>query len=207
VFTEKLFNGILEFWFSGERAVKRLFVVTGSPGIGKTTVMLKTAENLRARGCLVGGMISRDVRTGGDRIGFELLDLESGKKGSLASVHQNEGPRVGKYRVNIEDLVIIGAGSILRAIANADVIIIDEIGPMELFSPEFVQAVLKALDSGKPIICTVHWKMKNELIDKIGLREDVETYIVTNDNRDRLNELLVQRTVELLSRNDSKKGL
>ncbi len=107
----------------------------------------------------------------------------------------------------MEDLAKIGAGSILHAIANADVIIIDEIGPMELFSHEFVQAVLKTLDSEKPIICTVHWKMKNQLIDKLRLREDVETYVVTNDNRDRLNELLVQRTVELLSRNDSKKEL
>lgn len=184
-----------------------MFVVTGSPGSGKTTVVLKTVDNLRARGCLVGGMISRDVRSWTGRIGFELLDLESGRKGSLASVNQNEGPRVGKYRVNMEDLARIGAGSILHAIANADVIIIDEIGPMELFSPEFVQAVLKALDSGKPIVCTVHWKMKNELIDKIRFREDVETYVVTNDNRDRMNELLVQRTVELLSRNDSKKEL
>jgi nucleoside-triphosphatase len=107
----------------------------------------------------------------------------------------------------MKDLVKIGAGSILQAIANANVIIVDEIGPMELFSPDFVQAVLKALDSGKPIICTVHLKMKNELIDKIRLREDVETYVVTNDNRDRLNELLAQRTLELLSRNDSKKTL
>jgi nucleoside-triphosphatase len=187
--------------------LKRLFVVTGSPGIGKTTVVLKAVENLRARGCLVGGMISRDVRSRAGRIGFELLDLESGRKGSLASVNQNEGPRVGKYRVNMEDLARIGAGSILQAIANADVIIIDEIGPMELLSPDFVQAVLKALDSGKPIICTVHWKMKDGLIDKIRLREDVETYVVTNDSRDRLDELLVQRTAELLPRNDSKKTL
>lgn len=187
--------------------MKRLFVVTGSPGIGKTTVVLKTVENLTARGYLVGGMISRDVRSGEGRIGFELLDLENRRKGSLASVNQNEGPRVGKYRVNLKDLAIIGAGSILQANAKAHVIIIDEIGPMELFSPEFVQAVLKTLDSGKPIICTVHWRMKNELIDKIRLREDVETYVVTNDNRDRLNELLVQRTVESLSHNDSKKEL
>ena len=187
--------------------MKRLFVVTGSPGIGKTTVLLKTVDNLRTRGYLVGGMISRDVRLEADRIGFELLDLESGRKGSLASVNQNEGPRVGKYRVNMKDLATIGAGSILHAIVNANVIIIDEIGPMELFSPQFIQAVLKALDSKKPMVCTVHWKMKNELIDNIRLREDVETYVVTNDNRDCLSDLLAQRTVELLSRNDSKKEL
>ena len=63
---------------------KRIFLLTGSPGVGKTTLLLKVVEALRAKGYSVGGMISREVRSCGTRIGFEILDLNTGKSGWLA---------------------------------------------------------------------------------------------------------------------------
>ena len=70
---------------------KRILLITGSPGVGKTTLLLKVAEALKANGYGVGGMISRDVRTSGSRVGFEVTDLNSGNKGWLASVQQEIG--------------------------------------------------------------------------------------------------------------------
>jgi nucleoside-triphosphatase THEP1 len=78
---------------------------------------------------------------------------------------------------------------------------------MELFSDQFVQAVLKAIDSDKPVICTVHWKIRNELLDRIEQRNDAETHIVDIQNRDRLHELLAKRTEELLGRSKPNKEL
>lgn len=109
-------------------------LLTGSPGVGKTTVLLKTVEALKAKGYNVGGMISREARVGGTRVGFEILDLTSSKHGWLAHVNQKSGPQVGKYRVNLEDLDEIGAEAIKKAVENFDVVAVDEIGPMELFS-------------------------------------------------------------------------
>jgi nucleoside-triphosphatase len=186
---------------------KHLFLVTGSPGEGKTTVLLKTVDGLTAKGYSVGGMISRDIRSFGTRTGFELLDVGSGTKGRLASVDQSQGPQVGKYHVDLEDLKKIGANAILQAVSRSDVIVIDEIGPMELFSQQFVQAVQKALDSSKPVVCTVHWRMKSELIENTLQRNDSEKYVVDHENRNCLHEILVKRIVALLMHKESNKEL
>jgi len=71
--------------------VKRLLFVTGRPGIGKTTVLLNATEKLKARGYIVGGMISREVRQNGSRVGFELVDLKTTEKGWLAHINQPIG--------------------------------------------------------------------------------------------------------------------
>ena len=59
----------------------RILVLTGAPGVGKTTVLTKTVDALKAKGVSVGGMISREVRENNVRVGFEILDLTSGKHG------------------------------------------------------------------------------------------------------------------------------
>ena len=114
---EKNFIAILDFWLMGEnRLQKRVLLLTGAPGVGKTTVLIKIVEALKAKGVSVGGMISREAREGNVRVGFEIIDLTNGKHGWLAHVNQKSGPQVGKYHVNIEDLENIGA----KAIADAD---------------------------------------------------------------------------------------
>lgn len=186
---------------------KRLLLVTGIPGVGKTTVLLKAVDGLRVKHYRIGGMISRDVRSGGSRIGFEVLDLISGRSGWLATVAQDHGPSVGRYRVNLEDLDNVGAKAIMQAVDQSDVIVIDEIGPMELFSQQFKHAVMKTLESNKPAICIVHWKMKNELIDGMKRRDDAETFTATPENRDHLHELLVQKVMHLTVHKDTDKEL
>jgi nucleoside-triphosphatase len=177
---------------------KRLLFVAGSPGTGKTSVLLKTIEVLKARGYSVGGMISREVRTCGARVGFEILDLSSGRRGWLAHANQKHGPRIGKYRVNLEDLDSIGAEAIATAVENADVVAIDEIGPMELYSERFKEAVKKAVESRKLVVGTVHWKARDRLIQEISAREDAEIYKVTYENRGNLHEILVEKAVGFL---------
>jgi len=102
---------------------------------------MKTVDALKERGYTVGGMISREVREGGTRIGFEILDLASSRRRWLAHINQKTGPKVGKYRVNIEDLNTVGAQAIIEAVEKCELIVIDEIGPMELVSEKFKEAV------------------------------------------------------------------
>ena len=59
---------------------KRVLILTGTPGVGKTTVLTKTVEMLRKQGYNVGGMLSHEVREGGVRVGFEIQDLASDKR-------------------------------------------------------------------------------------------------------------------------------
>lgn len=177
---------------------KRLLLITGSPGIGKTSVLLKTVEALKGRGYSVGGMVSREVRSCGARVGFEVLDLSGGGRGWLAHIHQKQGPQVGKYRVNLGDLDSVGSEAIIDAVKNVEVVVIDEIGPMELYSEYFRKAIKNAVESRKLVIGTVHWKVTDKLIREIRGREDAETYIVTYANRGNLHKTIVQKAVEFL---------
>jgi len=192
---------------SEEALKKRLLPITGSPGVGKTTLLLRVIEGLRVKGYSVGGMISRDVRTSGARVGFEVMDLSSGNKGWLASVHEERGPQVGKYRVNIDDLNELGVKAILKACEKLDVVAVDEIGPMELFSEEFREAVKKVVESEKLLVATIHWKMSGGLIDSIKKREDSLTRVVTYENREHLHEVIIGEAVEFLSKSILNKGL
>ena len=166
--------------------------------MGKTTVLMKTVEALKERGYSVGGMVSREVREGGVRVGFEIVDVNSSRRGWLAHVNQKAGPQVGKYRVNIRDLEDIGASTIVDAVESCDIVAIDEIGPMELFSGKFKEAARKALESRKVVLVVVHWKAQDRLILAAKNREDADSVIVTVENRERLPEVLAEKVVEYL---------
>ena len=182
----------------GKRLKKRVLLLTGSPGVGKTTVLLRVVESLKAKGYSVGGMISREVRSDGVRVGFEVLDLGSGRRGWLAHVNQPSGPQVGKYRVNLEDLNGIGAEAIMEAVDKRDVIAIDEVGPMELFSEKFKEAVKRAVECGKVVVGVVHWKARDRLIEEVKKREDAEVIVVTIENRNKLHETIIEKAVKFL---------
>ncbi|MDH5733716.1 MAG: NTPase [Candidatus Bathyarchaeota archaeon] len=176
-----------------------IIFITGQPGIGKTSVLLKIIEVLKKRGYLVGGMISQEKREMGIRIGFEIIDISTAQRGWLARVAQSNGPRVGKYRVNLDDLKRIGASSILNAIDETDVIVIDEVGPMELFSPAFKQAVIQALKSNKTILGTIHHRAHDSLVNNIRSRKDAEILDVTYENRNTLHNLIIDKILQSLS--------
>lgn len=179
---------------------KRILLLTGSPGVGKTSVLLRIVESLKAKGYIVGGMVSREVRAGSGRVGFEILDLNTGKKGWLAHVAQKQGPMVGKYRVNIGDLEGIGVGAITNAVVSSDVVVMDEIGPMELCSQKFKEAVRKAAQSQTLLVGVVHWKAQDSLITEIKGRDDAEVHLVTLENRESLHVLVLEEALDFLSR-------
>ena len=177
----------------------RIIFITGQPGIGKTTILLNAVETLKKKGYKVGGMISREVRERGVRVGFQIIDIYTGQQGWLAHVKQSVGPQVSKYRVNLGDLKTIGANSILNAVKETNIVTIDEIGPMELFSPAFKDAVIQALESNKPLLGTIHHKTQDALISTIRTRKDTEILEVTYENRNTLHNLIIDKILQSIS--------
>lgn len=180
--------------------LKRVLLLTGSPGVGKTTLLLKIVDILRAKGYSVGGMVSREVRSREARIGFKILDLADGNHGWLAHINQKTGPQVGRYRVNLEDLDNVGAEAVLKAVRKCDIVAVDEIGPMELFSEKFKLAVKEALKSEKLLVGVVHWKARDQLVDTVKRREDSEIFTVTPENRATLHRNVVEKALEFLTK-------
>ena len=178
--------------------MKRLLFLTGRPGIGKTTVLLNAAEGLKTKGYYVGGMVSKEVRQEGARVGFEIIDFETRKRGWLAHVEQRVGPQVGKYKVNLGDLDSVGANAVIEASENADVVVIDEIGPMELFSQVFRKAVSEALNSSKLVLAVIHHSARDIIIEAIKKRDDVFLATVDLANRNDLHNILIQNALQYL---------
>jgi nucleoside-triphosphatase len=155
--------------------------VTGSPGIGKSTLVAKVVQDSKRS---VGGVLARDRRYKDRRIGFELLDISTGAVGILAD-ETGSGPQLGKYRVHPEDLDCIGAHAIESSL-KCDLIVVDEVGPMELSSRRFVSAVENAISSDRPMLVVLHEWSNHRLAKKI--RSTFKVITVTRENRDTITQ-------------------
>ena len=160
-------------------------MLTGRPGVGKTTIIRTVAGRL---GASAGGFYTEEIREGRRRTGFRLVSLD-GRTGILASVNISSPCRVGRYGVHLRDLEQVGVKALLRAIQQPDVpvVVIDEIGKMELFSPAFRQATLAALDSPKAVLASA-MAGPQPWVDAIKGRADVTVIEVTRANRQALPE-------------------
>jgi nucleoside-triphosphatase len=166
-----------------------IMVLTGAPGIGKTTAVLRAARALKDKGLNVGGIVSRELRTNNMRIGFEFIDLITNDTNVLASITGN-GPRVGKYFVSLDGCRFAGE-RLTDAVKSCDVIICDEIGPMELKSIDFIDSVKNLLDVDKKVIVVVHQKMHHPLIDQFRNKSSLLISIDLK-NREKVNEILLK---------------
>jgi nucleoside-triphosphatase len=169
-------------------------IVMGAPGVGKTTLIERIATTLGER---AGGVITREIREAGSRTGFTIESLD-GESRVLASRGFRQGPRVGPYRVNVANLEAVGVGAVRRALDRSQVVVIDEIGKMELISPAFKAIILEALESGLPTISTMGVS-KIAFMQTVRERADVRIIGITVDNRDSLREDLTEMIASWLS--------
>ncbi len=168
-----------------------IIVLTGAPGVGKTTAVMRAARALKDRGLKVGGIVSGELRTNNMRMGFEFIDLITNDTNVFASITGN-GPKVGKYFINLTGCRF-GAQRLRAAAKNCDVIICDEIGPMELKSREFIDSVMmNLLDVDKKTIVVVHQKLQHPLTEQFRKKSSL---LINLDlgNREKVNEILLDR--------------
>lgn len=153
---------------------------------------------LYERGIRPGGLFSPEIRERGRRIGFAIVDVATQDRGILAHILQRSGPRIGKYRVNLSDIRDIGARAIDKALETADYVVCDEIGPMELFSSDLEEAIKRALKHRKPLLGTIHWRMRHPLIDRIKSDNSSLILTVTETNRDKLHEVVAEKLIKAM---------
>lgn len=155
-------------------------LLTGRPGIGKTTLIqaiIKGHDN-------ISGFFTQEIKKGRKRVGFAIKTMD-GKTGVLAHTDIESSYRVSRYKVNMTDIEKVILPSIQM---DAAFIVIDEIGKMELFSEQFKQKVSEALQTGN-VIATV-MERPHPFTDALKARKDVHVFTVTEENRDELVEML-----------------
>jgi len=164
----------------------QVVLLTGRPGVGKTTVIRAVVERL---GIPAGGFYTAEIREGRARKGFKLITLD-GQEAVMAHVDLPGPPRVSKYGVDVRAIDRVAVPAIQRAVEAGGLVVIDEIGPMELYSEAFKGAVLRAVESGRPVLATIMLR-PNRWADKLKRRPGVRLIEVTRANRDTLPEQLV----------------
>ena len=171
--------------------MKRLFFLTGRSGIGKTSVLIKVIQILKKEDHIIGGMITQEYREYGSRIGFKVIDVRTGVTGWLAHIDQDIGPRIGRYVVDLNDLDKIGVKALLNAVHESEIIVVDEIGPMELKSTSFQESIHKVIESKKPVVGIIHQRMQGKLLNDIRKRSDLVIFEVGFENREKLHFKIV----------------
>lgn len=163
-------------------------LIEARPGAGKTTALSRLAERLSDGGVRPSGFLTREIRSEGRRTGFEI-ETFAGERGLLAHVEFAGPPRVGRYGVDLEEFERLALPALEKP---ASVVLMDELGKMELASARFCEVVLDLFEGDVPIVATVH-TFRHPLTDALKARPDVSTVRLTAANRDRLPEELASR--------------
>ncbi len=156
-------------------------LVTGLPGCGKTTLMRRAVAEL---GVPAAGFYTEEIRAAGRREGFALVTLD-GRRATLASVRIRSPHRVSRYGVDVQALESVGLPALEEATAGAKLLVVDEIGKMELFSPRFREAVLRALDAGGPVLASIMLS-SHPFADALKARDDIRLIRLTPETRERV---------------------
>jgi len=172
---------------------KKNILITGPPGIGKTTLVMKISRTLADRRPV--GFYTEEIRERGIRKGFSLVDF-AGRRGILSHIDIKGRYSVGRYGVDVATF-----DDFLKRIPffspDSHVIMIDEIGKMECISSEFRKLLTAILDSEKPLVATIGEKGEG-LIAGTKKRDDVEIFAMTHANRDSLSSIIAERVHSLL---------
>jgi len=153
--------------------------ITGEPGVGKTTLLLKIVNELLNRGIQVSGFYCPEVREKGKRIGFKIKSFDGKIEDWLANIYGESKIKIGKYNVILSEETI---KKLEEEIFKANILAIDEIGPMELSIPRLKELIDRILQGNYNLIAVVHRKIK---------LTNGKIYVVTQNNRDILpNEIL-----------------
>ena len=153
-------------------------LITGAPGSGKTTLIKKIAGNIKRP---YFGFFTSEIRQHGNRVGFDVESF-SGQKGLLANVNINSSYKVSKYGVDIEAFENISVYQMRQALDTDSLLIIDEIGKMELFSEKFKALLREAFMSDIRLIATIMHKPQ-PFCDGLKKSPGTQLFILGRDNQ------------------------
>ena len=174
--------------------------ISGQPGTGKTRTVLRIAQMIEDK-FQIGGFTTHPIEEDGELIGYNLKDYITGEEELSASVRWDVKPKVpGRtpeatpLGIRLDAVNRIATASVAKAIEEADLILVDEVGKLVSESKEFSAVLKEALKCGKPMLITMHKRSRNPLLQSIRKRDDLRTLEVTPIN----SAILPSKAVNIL---------
>lgn len=142
-------KSLLSNVFKDSEDKPQMIVVTGLSGVGKTTWCSEVIDLARQKGLEVKGILSPGIFYGSRKTGIEILDLSSGKRRQLAKLHDGDSGTLSTPRWAFDPQTIAWANQILKSSSGSDLLVIDEMGPLEFIKNEGLVAAFELLASEK----------------------------------------------------------
>lgn len=181
-----------------------IVVITGRPGVGKSTVFSRVINTLKQTGFVFYGFYCPEVRERGSRVGFKIVNLYSGEFGWLALTvnkaielgYNIKGKRIGKYVVVEDEAARVGLNA-LRMFKNDvnSILGIDEIGPMELSIQVLREEIIKSISYASKALLVIHRNLSDNDIITLLRKKNAKIFTVTEGNRDTLPSILINELI------------
>jgi nucleoside-triphosphatase len=161
-----------------------IILITGQPGIGKTTLIKRLAEKA---GEQAGGFYTQEIREGGIRKGFEIVTFDGERTYLSLKSPQRAFDReivFKSYRINLDGIEKVAVPALLKARAEGKIVIVDEIGPMEIFSRIFCDTIRQLLDDENVTMIGTIIKRPYQFADEVKRHLRIQIVEITYKNRD-----------------------
>jgi iron complex transport system ATP-binding protein len=140
-------DGFLSKVFEKRFSSPQLLIVTGLSGAGKTTWCSKLVDLAQHNNLSVEGILSPGIFENGKKTGIEVRSLISGETRQLATLRRKDNAKISTPRWNFSPEVLNWANQELINKDVKDLLVIDELGPLEFLRGEGLIAGLERIDS------------------------------------------------------------
>ncbi len=167
-------------------------LITGSPRSGKSTLISRIIEFYSKENYVIYGFLTPEVRMGGKRVGFDVEDIYSGKRNKFARAGNYKTQfKLGRYSIFIKEFDQMISKLEKVEIQKIDLLIIDEIGKMELFSKKFQEFIKKQFQLDISIVATIGQKIQHPVKNFILKISKVNLFNLNRQNQQKVFQEII----------------